>query len=267
MMLTIVCPAFGRPAFTRRFVDHACKLPFLLELDEGERLPAQEYFVKVRDAVHRVNTPYAMLADNDDLPTQFVGRCCSFLDNQPEYVCCSGRIQGFHMWPDKVAGPHTAVTGQYAPYDTPVDYDQHDISDRVLAGFANSWSYYGVYRTEALRQIWHEVCELNLTNLQVHEKFCAMRTLTLGRARCLPFFTSIYRQLGTSQGAQWQSSGGHDMLKVLDLMEREGVERDKLTGLWLDWYDTRSRYFRSPIRKAITKIVQSRWLSREGLPA
>ncbi len=263
--LTIVLPAYGREAFTKRFVDHCDKLPFLIELDEcSSPLPVDQYFAAVRDAVHRVNTPYVMLCDNDDLPTIELGRCMKFLDFNTDYVCASGRIQGFHMWPDAVTGPHSAVTAQYSPYDTPDDYGQESVNDRVLAGFANSWSYYGVYRTEALQQIRREVCELGLTNLQVHEKFCAMRTLTLGKAVCNYNFTTLYRQHGTGSGAVWRGPDV-EMARVVLAMEKQGVERGPLMDRWLAWYDKRDRYFRSPVRKAITKIAQSRWLNRAEL--
>ncbi len=263
-MLTIVLPAYGREAFTKRFVDHAEKLPFLIELDEcGWTLPREQYFAAVRDAVHRVNTPYVMLCDNDDLPTYALNYCVMMLDKTPDYVACSGRIEGFRMWPDPLTGPRSAVTGQYAPYDTPADYGQESANDRVLAGFANSWSYYAVYRTEALQQIRREVCELGLTNLQVHEKFCAMRTLTLGKACCVPSFTTLYRQHGTGSGATWTGIDHVEMAKVVVAMQLAGVDPDELIVRWFDWYAVRDRYFRSPIRKAITKIAQ--WLPHRSL--
>ena len=250
--LTIVLPAYGRKRFTDRFAFNASKLPFLLELDvRGERLLVREYFEAIRNLVHGVNTPYAMLCDNDDLPTEALSRCVDFLDINPDYVCASGRIQGFYMWPDLVTGPHSAVVGQYSPYDTPANYNQDDISERVLAGFANSWSYYGVYRTEALLQIWRDVVSLDLTNLQVHEKFCAMRTLTLGKAICFGFDTTLYRQHGTSQGAVWTLDPGIDMLKVLTVMAAEGVDRDALQRAWAAWYETRDRQLHSPLRKTL----------------
>ncbi len=264
-MLTIVLVTAGRAEFTKRFL--ARQLPAKLILDESpERLSVDEYFTRIRDSVHRVNTPYAMLADNDDMPTADVNRCIETLELRPDYVCCSGRIQGFHMWPDPVTGPHSAVTGQYSPYDTPADYGQNTANERVLAGFANSWSYYAVYRTPVLAQIWDEVCELGLTNLQVHEKFCAMRTLTLGKARCFPSYTTLYRQHGTGQGARWLPRHTGEIRKVLDVMAKAGVATGDLTWRWCEWYRQRDRYFRSPIRKAMTKIKESRWLNRAELP-
>ncbi len=262
-MLTIVLPAYGREAFTKRFVDHADKLPFLIELDEGETLPREQYFAAVRDAVHRVNTPYVMLCDNDDLPTEELNLCWQYLEGHPDYVCASGRIEGFRMWPDPVTGPRSAVTGQYSPYDTPANYEQESVNDRVLAGFDNSWSYYAVYRTKALQTIRDEVCDLGLINLQVHEKFCAMRALTLGKAQCFRYFTTLYRQHGTGSGAVWGPPSIPEVHKVLDVMFRQGVNPNFLHDRWDEWYADRDRYFRSPVRKAITKIWQ--WLPHPSL--
>ncbi len=263
--LTIVLVTGGRAEFTHRFLNHANKLPFKLIVDESpDRLAVDEYFAKIRDSVHRVNTPYAMLADNDDLPTKDLQRCVDWLKYLPGYVCACGRIEGFRMWPDSVTGPHSMVTGQYSPYDTPADYSQETANERVLAGFANSWSYYGVYRTEVLAQVWYEVCDLGLTNLQIHEKFCAMRTLTLGKIRCSPHFTTLYRQHGTGQGTRWRPPNA-ETVKVMNVMAKAGVDTGELTWRWCEWYRARDRYFHSSWRKAITKIKESRWLNRQEL--
>ena len=54
------------------------------------------YFAKMHDALRRVNTPYVMLADNDDfLAATGIERTMDFLDLHPDYVCCGGGIAGF----------------------------------------------------------------------------------------------------------------------------------------------------------------------------
>ncbi len=247
MMLTIVLPTAGRAEFSRRFERHVGGLPFkFINVNVGEGpVSADQWFTAIRDVASWVETPYAMLADNDDLPTLDLARCVAFLEHHPDYVACSGRIQGFHMWPDPVTGPESSVTKQYAPFDTPADYGQDDMTERVLAGFANSWAYYAVYRTAALQDIWRGIVELGITNLQVHDKFVAMRGLTLGKTRCFPSFTSLYRQYGTSVGGSgnmdWirhtiDGSLQRDMHKVLTVMEAHGVDREQLYVAWSEWY-------------------------------
>ncbi len=263
--LSIVLVTAGRAEFTHRFLNHAKKLPAKLVVDESpERLAVDEYFAKIRDSVHRVNTPYAMLADNDDLPTDRVSSYEKFLDTNPDFSCAFGRVQGFRMWPDPVTGPNSAVTGQYSPYDTPANYDQDTANERVLAGFANSSIYYAVYRTQVLARIWDEVCELKLTNLQIHEKFCAMRALTLGKVFVSAYDTTLYRQHGTGQGARWRPPNA-ETVKVMNVMAKAGVDTGELTWRWCEWYRARDRYFHSSWRKAITKIKESRWLNRQEL--
>ncbi len=250
--LTILCPIAGRREFDRRFEVHLSKLPFrILFHKDPERVPVRDWFLKIVALLERVETSYAMIADNDDFPTIDLKRCVSFLNRNPEYACCSGRIRGFWLWPDPIVGPHSAISRQYATYDTPADYSQDDRNARVLAGFANSWSYYGVYRIETLRRVWHEVLALGLTDLRVHEKFCAMRTLTMGKVRCDPSFTSLYRQYGTSQGAVSYVPGnwGDDIGKVLVMMSGAGVDRPELARRWNAWYRSRDRYLEGKWRK------------------
>ena len=268
-------PAYGRSRFTERCVDHLVKLPFRVQLDEGPRLLPFDYWARISEAVERVSTPYAMLCDNDDFPTEDLGFCLGFLERNPDYVCCSGRIQGVWLWPDQLAGPWSAVTAQYSPYDTPADYGQVTVNERVLAGFANSWSYYAVYRTEVLRQIWRGVTAMNFTNLQVHEKFCAMRALTLGKAKCFSTYTTLYRQHGTGSATPWNSEPGIDFLKVLTVMEAEGVDKMELRKRWAQWYVKRERDFNNPVRKSLKAMfpklawyVQNRhrYLRHRSLP-
>ncbi len=294
-MLTILLPLRNRAEFTGRFLGQVTRLPFKFLIADGSDEPQFTYteynyhyfgpdhttqrWFKVYAALEMIETPYAMLADNDDLPTHNLQRCVDFLQAHPDFVCCSGRIQGFHAWPSPIIGPYSAVTHQYATYDTPTTYAQDTPSERVLAGFTNSWSYYGVYRTETLRQIWKEVCALGLTDLRVHEKFCAMRTLTLGKAHCDPSYTSYYRQHGTSQGAASyhydEDQKWLDIRKVLAVMNTEGVVKYKLCVKWADWYYTRDRYLEGKWRKRLKRLfpnlawfVQNRhrYLPHQRLP-
>ena len=54
--------------------------------------------------------------------------------------------------------------------------------------------------------MWKEVLEIDPTNLQLSERFMAMRALTLGKARCDSSFFSYWRQYWTSLQLHWTSS-------------------------------------------------------------
>ena len=231
--LTILLPLKGRPLHTLRFLWHAnrTRLPFRILIADGEVHPTvarlledratfpdadfdyvrypddlrfTDFFRKMAHALGRVRTPYVMLADNDDfvLPAG-VNRCIDFLAANPDYVCCAGGIGGFELGPGRdalapVVGPLVRLAYRYSPHDRSLDLSSDSAAERVFTGYRESWTYYGVYRAPALATIWNEVCEIDFSDLQHHERFCALRTLTLGKARSDPAVVAYLRQYSTS---------------------------------------------------------------------
>lgn len=261
-------PLRGRERFTNRFIrrwyEDISDIGNLIIADGSEtpqniNTPLADYFYAGPDtslnrwwhkmvlAFEKVETPYAMVADNDDLVDgSGIRRCIDFLDTNPDYIACSGRIRGFWMWPDQVLGPHAAYTQRYALYDVPADYGQPTANERVLAGFQNSWSYYAVYRSECLKTIWREVYDLNLSDLQLHEKFCAMRALTLGKIKCDDRFVSYLRQYGTSAVASHNTDFARNLMESNFSKDRDAiftrlhhcaVDIVVLRDKWATWYD------------------------------
>jgi hypothetical protein len=77
----------------------------------------------------------------------------------------------------------------------------------------NSWSYYAVFRTSALLSIWHEIAEMDLSDLQLTEKYCAMRALTLGKARSDEATIAYLRQYWTSMRSAFAKDWVHHLLR------------------------------------------------------
>lgn len=248
--LTIVLPVRSRHQFTPRFLRHAGHIPVIVA--HGDDSTLADYWAKMINALEAVKTRYAMVADNDDFAVpDMLTLCAEFLDDHPDFVAASGRVAGIWIWPDKIAGPFCHRTRLYAPFDEPAIYDQDQVSERVLAGFRNSWSYYAVYRTEALRDIWCGVQALDLKDLMVHEKFCAMTALRLGKIICFGE-PSYVRQYGTSERntdivEDWDQRLNRgdwvkDMTNVLDVMTDHGVNRTALRAAWGLWYENHLNY-------------------------
>jgi glycosyltransferase domain-containing protein len=248
--LTIVLPLRGRPLFTLRFLWHAnaARLPYKFIIADGEvrqelshllensaklfpdidveyiRYPDDtdfgRYFAKMTDALQRVQTPYAMLADNDDfLALTGLERSLDFLDANPDYVCCGGGIGGFAVYSRNapqlrgLCGPLNKLDYRYMPYDRSLDLDSSSVAERLSQGLRNSWSYYAVFRSSALQTIWREVAELDLSDLQLHEKYCAMRTLTFGKARSDPATISYLRQYWTTLRSAFSEDWVHHLVR------------------------------------------------------
>ena len=262
-MITVVLALKDRPEFTKRFLESVKYYPLIIA--DGSREPHLElkdrgdyfytgpdftyshWFFKMVVALKRVRTPYAIVAANDDvLVPAGIDRCIGFLDSHPDYVAASGRIEAFTAWPGKVTGPKFRRTRQFSPFDLPADYCQPTANERVLQGFQNSWSFFAVHRTDALRTIWKEVNEIGFTELQLHEKFCAMRALSLGKIKCDGSFASVLRQRHTSQGAGnvgdfasrlLRSNFSTERDEVLKRMRLAGVDEWRLRDALAEWFD------------------------------
>jgi len=248
--LTIVLPLKGRPLFTLRFLWHAnrVRLPYRFLIADGEVHPAMaellensrgvfpnldieyvrypndvnfsRYYAKMYDAVRRVRTPYMMFVDNDDfLAHAGIERNIDFLESHPDYVCCGGGIAGFSVHAPLrdplgvVVGPFSKIARNYVPHDRPADFNSASVTERLIAGLCNEWSYYAVFRSPAQVAICEEIVQLDLSDLQLHEKFCAMRTLTLGKTRSDPSVISYWRQYWTSLRSSYSQDWVHHLLR------------------------------------------------------
>jgi glycosyltransferase domain-containing protein len=248
--LTIVLPLKGRHLFTLRFLWHANKarLPYRFLIADGQVNPKlaeildrpkqifpqldieylrypddtdfAHFFAKMSDALDHVRTPYAMVVDNDDfLAATGIERSIAFLDGHSDYVCCGGGLAGFSVY----SGLHDSNNGlvgrlnhydyRYTIHDHSVDFGSSSAVERLRAGSRNWWTYYAVYRTDALRTICREIVEINFSDLQLHELFCAMRTLTLGKARSEASTIAYLRQYATSQGSSFSKDWVHHLLR------------------------------------------------------
>ncbi len=248
--LTIVLPLKGRHLFTLRFLWHAnkAKLPYRFLVADGQVHPRlaellershqifphldieyirypddadfARFFAKMSDALDRVRTPYAMIADNDDfLAAAGIERGIAFLDGHPDYVCCGGGLAGFSVY-SGLRDPNNGLVGRlnryayrYTIHDRSVDFGSASAVERLRAGSRNWWTYYAVYRTDALKTICREIVEISFSDLQLHELFCAMRTLTLGKARSEASTIAYLRQYATSQGSSFSKDWVHHLLR------------------------------------------------------
>lgn len=228
--LTIVLPLRGRHFFTLRFLWHAneARLPYRILIADGQvnealarhienhrdafphldieyvRYPDDtgysRYFTKMADALGRVRTPYAMLADNDDfLGPHGIEQALDFLDANPDHVAALGQPVGFAAY----SGLNARDGGVYGRLNRLRTYPSRASAasstiERLRQAGLSLLIYYSVYRTEALATLWREDREIDFTDLMLHETYHAMRTLTLGKVRANAATITYYSQIGTS---------------------------------------------------------------------
>ena len=256
--LTIVLPLRGRHLFTLRFLWYADKLrlPYRILVADGQvnetvarhiensrtffpnldidyvRYPDDtgypQYFAKMADAMRRVRTPYAMLADNDDfLGINGIEQALDFLEANPDYIAARGHPIAFQAY-SGLGGPGSGVYGRINRLR--MTYRSEDVSqpavfERLRHGGMSLLIYYSVYRAEALATLWREDSEINFSDLMLHEQYHAMRTLTLGKVRTMPTI-SYFSQIGTSTSSDpmrdWASRllRSHLTVDVHDVVKR-----------------------------------------------
>lgn len=248
--LTILLPLKGRPLFTLRFLWHAekARLPYRFLIADGQVDPRlaelldnsrevfphlnveyvrypndvdfSDFYRKLLDAVQRVRTPYTMLVDNDDF-LAFTGleRSLDFLESNPDYVCCGGGLAGFSVYSGLsdlnhgLVGPFNKFSYRYTIHDRSLEFSSTSVVERLRQGARNWWSYYAVIRTDALITIWREVVEIDFSDLQLFEFFCAMRTLTLGKSRSDRTTIAYLRQYNTSLRSAYSKDWVHHLLR------------------------------------------------------
>jgi glycosyltransferase domain-containing protein len=229
--LSIVVPMRGRNLFTLRFLWHAnaARLPYRILLADGhvndavarhiensrETFPNLDidyvrypddtgysrYFAKMADAMARVRTPYAMLADNDDfLGLSGIEQALDFLEANPDYVAARGRPTAFSVY-SGLGSPDGGVYGSLnrlrATYEC-ADMPSSSVSERLHQGRQSLLIFYSIYRADALATLWREDSEIDFSDLMLHETYHAMRTLTLGKVRTNAATITYFSQVGTS---------------------------------------------------------------------
>lgn len=228
--LTIVLPVRGRHLFTLRFLwyANAILLPHRILIADGQvnedvarhienavavfpnldidyvRYPDDtgypRYFAKMADAMSRVTTPYAMLADNDDfLGPHGIAQAIDFLDANADYVGALGQPVGFSAY-SGLGGPGGGVYGRLnrmRTYPAKGIFAQ-SMTERLSEGGLALLIYYSVYRTPALATLWREDSEIGFTDLMLHETYHAMRTATFGKVHANRATITYFSQIGTS---------------------------------------------------------------------
>lgn len=248
-LLTLLMPLKGRHLFTLRFLWQANKssLPYRIVIADGEVHPVlaglledpttfpnlaiefirypddtsfSRFYKKMADAAARVRTPFVMMVDNDDfvIPSG-VERCIGFMNTHDDYVSCGGGVAGFALDKnDSSAATHLTGSFNRLAYRYSQNYQSRDLAapalaERVLDGYANYMTtYYNVFRSAAMETICRECAEMDFSDLEVHESYFAMRSLTLGKVHSDASCISYFRQYGTSMGSAFKKDWVHHLL-------------------------------------------------------
>lgn len=226
MSVTILLTLWGRPHHTLRWFWHAerTRLPFPVLVADGgddpeiERLLSdpssfphvdytylryhdhelKDFWYKLADASARIQTPYAMMSDNDDFPlSPGISAAADFLDRHPNYVAAGGPqfSFGLRLSEDGVAG----TVSSYGVQERKDCFGDDNAVQRIASFWRHRSSfYYDVIRSPVLHAGFSDTLALNFAFFDVWENFLYQALLLRGKVKSLPL-PPYLRQLGSSQ--------------------------------------------------------------------
>ena len=240
--LTIVLTLKDRARFTERWLNYAATaLPYRILIADGGRdqsVPAMagdfkargldidyvrypydssypDYFAKLADALSRVTTPFAVMADNDDFfIADGLRGAVDFLQTHPDFVACGGQCAIFWMTGQAQEGQ---VYSDRIEFKCSSQYSSDTAETAALRLRERSLGandvFYAVHRTWLLRANFEAVRECSPRDLYLMEQLVMFLTAIAGKTR----------QLDTLYIARQQDSP-----------DRSGGEHTRRHG---DWYD------------------------------
>ena len=159
------------------------------------------YPAKLQEAVARVQTPFVvMCADDDFITSEGLEACIDFLSRHPDYSFSQGYAYTFQVFGRR-------------PVVWPMPYDHHDNHadswiERVESAF--STVYYGVLRTEVLRDAIAFLAKQDFSETLVSAVGFFDSSLTMYAARCgkfkrcpVPFALREYSSQTTAVGTRY----------------------------------------------------------------
>ena len=164
------------------------------------------YCNKIQLALNNINTPYILLADDDDFYLfENIQKCIDRLDENKKLVSCGGQTVNFQILDGDVYGKKIEFIKK-----SQNSYMSESILQNIKLYFKNSPGiYYNIHRIDYFKEAWGLSNNQNFKNARMTELFIEMYLLTFGKNEFLSF-PYYYRQFGKSVG---NSSGhSHDFL-------------------------------------------------------
>lgn len=209
-LLTVILVIRDRPFYTFRWMHYAntTRFPFqILIADGGKDLAVEsqlsnpsnypqlryrylrypydastkEYLHKIANALQHVNTPYVVLADDDDFWNEEGLRASiHFLKKNPTYATCRGRNITFSIDSKNKNGTRFDARSFF------YDISNESAADRVMAILPYlGGTFYNVHYTANYQRIFQIIAEINFRFLPMMETMVALMDVISGKMKQL----------------------------------------------------------------------------------
>ena len=164
-----------------------------------------DYYNKIRVSLKSISTKYVMFIDNDDfIIPNGIEKCLDFLNQNDDYIGCSGRIGWFYTKKHMLDGNYISGKINYF-FDkkggyNPISYRSNLNSRMEQVSKKNTVTFYSVFDREKLYIASKEICDMNFIFTSNFEVYFHIRMISLGKIHAFKNTCSYLRQLGTSLG-------------------------------------------------------------------
>jgi glycosyltransferase domain-containing protein len=224
--VTIVLPLKDRIPYTLRWMNYAnvCKLPFKILIADGgkennlqniltkESYPNldfeylrypfdrsfSEYYSKLVDVVSKVETPFVVMADNDQFPIKIgIEASADFLQKNSDYIACAGKSVSCTV---RDHNGHSSLQGKVRftliRQDKSIEFNT--ARERIVRQFSNHiLTYYDVHRTNVLLDHFRILRILDIKDVYLAEEFLTIWLVASGKIKRVPEL-SLVRQTNTT---------------------------------------------------------------------
>jgi glycosyltransferase domain-containing protein len=227
MKLSIMLTLKGREEFTYRWMGYMNEMrcPYkILIADGGDNLEIEahlrhynnypnldyeyirypfdtswdDYFNKLENLISRVNTDYALHADNDDFYLlDRIPELMAFLDEHIDYVAARGKLVDFEVFDSngaskaQVRGCRYQASAVYAPsIDSDCPLTRVNNLCRGMSDYDYYSNWYSITRTSVLQKIWKNLITLPIKEVLVLEMLSHVMLMNAGKLKVMstPFY-------------------------------------------------------------------------------
>ena len=180
----------------------------------------EDYYKKLDDAISQVQTPYILLADNDDFYLlDRVSEILDALDNDKDIVGARGRHVNFTVYDvnqqenNNVNGTHyLAITNEGPSIDANTSVERIEKLCENMSRYDYYMNWYCIFRAEAVKTAWKNMLDIKVKEAVFVEILLGIFLVERGKIVVLPFDFYL-RQSGTSQA-------GDTLVKGNEFLER-----------------------------------------------
>ena len=129
------------------------------------------YINKVIDALNKINTPFVMRADNDDiLIKDGLNISINALEKNSKFGIAQANMRGIFMKNNSIKNPKYAIVpGIKVNFNDIVGLSGIQAIEKVLCPYRSLW--YGIYKTDVYKKIWLDILDSKIDNIFLIEYF------------------------------------------------------------------------------------------------